>query len=311
MVKVEAVKNYLLKLQQEILSSIQQRDEQVQICEEDWQRAQGGGGKTLAITKGSLFEKAGINFSHVWGTELPASASKLRPALKGTSFHAVGLSTIIHPENPYVPTCHANFRFFQTGDNADWWFGGGFDLTPYYGFDEDCIHWHQTAKQACDPFGKAVYPQYKQWADDYFFLTHRNEPRGIGGIFFDDLNCWDFETCFHFLQSAGEHFIKAYFPIVDKRKDIGYGEAQKAFQHYRRGRYVEFNLLYDRGTLFGLQSAGRIESILISLPPMVSWEYNWQPTPGSQEAKLYEVYLTPYDWARSRLKSIHPGSDIE
>ncbi|MBA2653675.1 MAG: oxygen-dependent coproporphyrinogen oxidase [Gammaproteobacteria bacterium] len=267
--------------------------------EDEWQRPEGGGGKTRSFSNGAIFEKAGVNFSHVWGDELPATATSNRPLLKNAPFQAVGLSVIVHPLNPFIPTCHANLRLFVSVSESSepvWWFGGGFDLTPYYGFEEDCIHWHQVAKKACDPYGKELHAKYKEWADKYFFIKHRNEPRGIGGIFFDDLNQWDFATCFSFLKSVGDHFIEAYSPIVSRRKHLPYGERERNFQCYRRGRYVEFNLVYDRGTLFGLQSGGRIESILISLPPLVAWNYNWQPTPGTKEAELYEKYLRPQDW---------------
>ncbi|MCW9004792.1 MAG: oxygen-dependent coproporphyrinogen oxidase, partial [Gammaproteobacteria bacterium] len=238
-------------------------------------------------------------FSHVSGDSMPASATAHRPELAGRSFQAMGVSLVIHPNNPYVPTSHANVRFFiaeKEDEDPIWWFGGGFDLTPYYGFDEDVIHWHQTAKQACDPFGDDVYAKYKKWCDDYFYLKHRDEPRGVGGLFFDDLNEWGFEKSFQFMQSVANHYTKAYLPIVQKRKHTEYGERERDFQLYRRGRYVEFNLVYDRGTLFGLQSGGRTESILMSMPPLVKWRYNWQPEQGSAEAELYEKYLKPKEW---------------
>jgi len=246
-----------------------------------------------------VFEKAGINFSHVHGGQLPASATAQRPELAGRSFEALGVSLVIHPRNPYIPTSHANVRFFiAQKENAApvWWFGGGFDLTPYYGFEEDAIHWHQTAKQACDPFGANTYPRYKKWCDDYFYLKHRAEPRGIGGLFFDDLNEPDFENSFAFMRSVGDHYIPAYTPIVEKRKDHPYSEKERDFQLYQHERYVEFNLVYDRGTLFGLQTGGRTESILMSLPPVVKWRYDWQPESGSPEAELYEKFLKPGDW---------------
>ena len=254
------------------------------------------------LTEGDVFEQAGIGFSHVFGSEMPASATAHRPELAGRHWQAMGVSLVIHPLNPYVPTSHANVRFFiaeKEGENPIWWFGGGFDLTPYYGFEEDAIHWHRVAKTACEPFGEDVYPRYKKWCDDYFFLKHRNEPRGIGGLFFDDLNDGGFERCFNFMQSVGNHYIAAYRPIVNKRKAIHYSERERDFQLYRRGRYVEFNLVYDRGTLFGLQTGGRTESILMSLPPLVKWRYNWKPDPGSPEAKLYEVFLQPRNWVDS------------
>jgi len=246
-----------------------------------------------------VFEQAGVNFSHVFGEQLPASATAHRPELAGRHWQAMGVSLVIHPHNPYVPTSHANVRFFiaeKEGTDPIWWFGGGFDLTPYYGYEQDAVHWHRTAGDACAPFGADVYPRFKKWCDDYFFLKHRSEPRGIGGLFFDDLNEWEFDKCFAFLRSVGDHYIQAYRPIVTRRKDTPYGERERDFQLYRRGRYVEFNLVYDRGTLFGLQSGGRTESILMSLPPLVKWRYNWQPQPDTPEAELYEVYLKPRDW---------------
>jgi coproporphyrinogen III oxidase len=246
-----------------------------------------------------VFEKAGVNFSEVSGNRLPPSATAQRPELAGRGFQALGVSLVIHPRNPYVPTSHANVRFFVAeldGHAPVWWFGGGFDLTPYYGFREDAVQWHRTAWEACAPFGPGVYPRFKRWCDEYFYLKHRNEPRGIGGLFFDDLNEWGFDDCFAFTRSVGDHFPLAYLPIVRRRKDTAFGDREIAFQHYRRGRYVEFNLVYDRGTLFGLQSGGRTESILMSLPPRVSWRYDWQPEPGSPEAELYETFLKPRDW---------------
>jgi len=252
---------------------------------------------------GTVFEKAGINFSHVFGAELPPSATAARPELTGRSFQAMGVSLVIHPHNPYVPTTHANVRFFvaeKAGADPVWWFGGGFDLTPYYGFREDAVHWHRLAQEACTPFGKDIYPRYKKWCDDYFYIKHRNEPRGIGGLFFDDLNAGGFEYCCSLMISIGNHFLPAYLPIVERRKDIAYGEREKDFQRYRRGRYVEFNLVYDRGTLFGLQSGGRTEAILMSLPPQVNWRYDWQPEPGTPEAELYEVFLKPKDWLENQ-----------
>ena len=251
------------------------------------------------LAEGAVFEQAGVNFSHVFGTDLPASATAHRPELAGRSFQALGVSLVIHPRNPYAPTSHANVRFFMAekpGAEPVWWFGGGFDLTPYYGFEEDCVHWHKTAKAACDPFGADYYPRFKKWCDEYFLLKHRNEPRGIGGLFFDDLNEKSFNHCFGFLKSVGDHYVPAYLPIVQKRKATPFGERERDFQLYRRGRYVEFNLVYDRGTLFGLQSGGRTESILMSLPPLVKWRYDWKPAPGTPEAKLYEIFLKPRDW---------------
>lgn len=297
--QVNEVKNYLLALQDNICQALAAEDGGKQFTEDSWQRDGGGGGRSRVMEEGAVFEKAGINFSHVYGAGLPASATAQRPELAGRSFQAMGVSLVIHPRNPYAPTSHANVRFFiasKEGAEPVWWFGGGFDLTPYYGFDEDCAHWHRTAKQACDPFGKDTYEKYKKWCDDYFFLKHRNEPRGIGGLFFDDLNQPDFEQSFAFMRSVGDHYAPAYVPIVQKRKDTPYSDQQREFQLYRRGRYVEFNLVYDRGTLFGLQTGGRTESILMSLPPLVRWQYDWQPQPGTPEAQLYERYLKPQDW---------------
>ncbi|MBY4677735.1 oxygen-dependent coproporphyrinogen oxidase [Marinobacterium arenosum] len=296
---IAAVKSYLLDLQDRICAALEAMDGSARFVEDAWQREQGGGGRTRVISDGAVFEKGGVNFSHVFGDQLPGSASAHRPELAGRSFQAMGVSLVIHPKNPYVPTSHANVRFFiaeKEGEQPVWWFGGGFDLTPYYGNDEDCRHWHQVAKQACDPFGEEVYPRLKQWCDDYFYLKHRDEPRGIGGLFFDDLNEGGFEHSFGLMRSIGDAYIPAYQPIVERRKDQTYGERQRDFQLHRRGRYVEFNLVYDRGTLFGLQSGGRTESILMSLPPEVRWSYDWRPDPGSEEAVLYDRYLKPRDW---------------
>ena len=297
---VQAVKAYLLDLQGRICSAIEAEDGQARFMEDDWEReGGGGGGRTRVLTDGGVFEQAGINFSHVQGDSLPASATAHRPELAGRGFEAMGVSLVIHPRNPYVPTSHANVRFFiaeKEGKDPIWWFGGGFDLTPYYPFEEDAVHWHQTAKAACDPFGEDVYPKYKQWCDEYFYLKHRGETRGVGGLFFDDLNEGGFQHCFEFMQSVGNHYTDAYCPIVARRKDDSYGERERDFQLYRRGRYVEFNLVYDRGTLFGLQTGGRTESILMSLPPLVKWRYNWKPEPGTAEARLYEDFLYPRDW---------------
>jgi len=295
----ETVKDYLLGLQNSICQGLAAEDGSKEFSEDSWQREGGGGGRSRVLEDGEVFEKAGINFSHVYGDGLPASATAHRPELAGRSFQALGVSLVIHPRNPYVPTSHANVRFFiAEKDGADpvWWFGGGYDLTPYYGFDEDCEHWHKLAKQACDPFGGDVYARYKKWCDEYFYLKHRDEPRGIGGLFFDDLNEWGFDKSFEFMQSVGNSYLSAYQPIVARRKDTAYGEQERDFQLYRRGRYVEFNLVYDRGTLFGLQTGGRTESILMSLPSLVKWRYNWQPEAGSKEAELYEKYLKAKDW---------------
>lgn len=298
-VDIAAVKTYLLALQDDICAQLAAEDGGVTFAEDAWDRPGGGGGRTRVISNGAVFEQGGVNFSHVFGDKLPPSATAQRPELAGRSFQALGVSLVIHPNNPLVPTSHANVRFFiaeKEGEEPVWWFGGGFDLTPYYGFEDDCISWHHAAKVACDPFGEDVYARYKQWCDDYFFLKHRNEPRGIGGLFFDDLNAWGFEKTFAFMRSVGDAYINAYRPIVSKRKGLLFTETQRDFQLYRRGRYVEFNLVYDRGTLFGLQSGGRTESILMSLPPLVKWRYAWQPEPGSEEARLYTDFLRPRDW---------------
>jgi len=297
----EQVRRYLEDLQNSICRSLSNEDGSGSFLDDLWQRPEGGGGRTRLMSGGAVFEQAGVNFSHVLGSALPASATAHRQELIGRSFEAMGISTVIHPHNPYVPTSHANVRFFiarESGKAPIWWFGGGFDLTPYYGYVEDARHWHQTAQNACAPFGDDIYPKYKEWCDRYFFIKHRNEPRGIGGLFFDDLNEGGFEYCFAFMRNVGDHYLQAYLPIVKRRKNQAYGERERDFQLYRRGRYVEFNLIYDRGTLFGLQSGGRTESILMSLPPLVKWRYNWQPQTGSQEAELYEVFLKPRNWLR-------------
>jgi coproporphyrinogen III oxidase len=296
---IAQVKFYLLDLQNRICRFLEEEENGIKFVEDKWAHQEGGGGQSRVLANGQVIEKAGVNFSHVCGLQLPQAATARRPELANSAFQALGVSVVIHPLNPFVPTSHFNVRFIlieKPNHSPVWWFGGGFDLTPYYGFEEDCVHWHQMAKNACDPFGRDIYPAFKQWADQYFFLKHRNEPRGIGGIFFDDLYEWGFEQGFSFIQQVGDHFIKAYQPIVAKRKNQAYSSIQKEFQLYRRGRYVEFNLLYDRGTLFGLQSGGRTESILMSLPPLVSWRYNWQPEPGSAEEKLYKIFLTNREW---------------
>ncbi len=298
---INQVKSYLLDLQDRICAGIEAEDGQATFFEDNWSRETGlgGGGRTRVLTEGKTFEQAGINFSHVSGGQLPASATAHRPELAGRDFEAMGVSLVIHPNNPYVPTSHANVRFFiarKEGEAPIWWFGGGFDLTPYYGNKEDCRAWHQKAKDACDPFGQALYPQLKTWCDEYFHLKHRNEPRGIGGLFFDDLNEGGFDRCFNIMKSIGDHYIEAYRPIVARRKESPFGERERDFQLYRRGRYVEFNLVFDRGTLFGLQTGGRTESILMSLPPLVKWRYNWHPEPDTAEAELYDYYLKPRDW---------------
>ncbi len=296
---IQQVKTFLLKLQDHICQQLAAADGNGQFSEDQWVREEGGGGQSRVLTHGAVFEQAGVNFSHVAGATLPASATAHRPELAGRSFQAMGVSLVIHPLNPYVPTSHANVRFFiaeKPGEAPVWWFGGGFDLTPYYGFEEDARHWHLTAQQLCQPFGDDVYPKYKKWCDDYFFIKHRNEARGIGGLFFDDLNSPDFDTSFNFMQAVGNGFTDAYLPIVEKRKALPWGERERQFQLYRRGRYVEFNLVWDRGTLFGLQTGGRTESILMSMPPLVRWEYGYQPEEGSPEAALYSDFLPVRDW---------------
>jgi coproporphyrinogen III oxidase len=293
-VNAQAVREYLSELQQRIVAALERLDGSA-FLSDAWQRAEGGGGMTRILEDGALFERAGVGFSHVTGSQLPASASAARPQLAGRSFEAMGVSLVLHPRNPYCPTVHMNVRFLAAGDI--WWFGGGMDLTPYYGFDDDARHFHSTCRNALAPFGAERYPRYKKWCDEYFFLKHRNEPRGIGGIFFDDLSEPDFETCFALVRSVGDSFLAAYSPIVERRRAIHYGERERAFQAYRRGRYVEFNLVYDRGTLFGLQSGGRTESILMSLPPAVAWRYDWKPDAGSPEERLYSDFLRARDWA--------------
>lgn len=294
---LEQAKQFFISLQDAICSELQEIDGC--LFEEDkWDRPEGGGGRSRVLKDGNVFEQAGVNFSHVYGENMPASATANRPELKGRSFNACGVSLVIHPKNPNIPTTHANVRFFiaeKPGADPVWWFGGGFDLTPYYPFDKDILHWHQTAKQICEPFGKDVYTRYKEWCDEYFYLKHRNETRGVGGLFFDDLNEWGFDKSFEFTQSVGKGFTKAYLPIVSWRKNEDFGDKERQFQLYRRGRYVEFNLVYDRGTLFGLQTGGRTESILMSMPPLVRWEYQYQPEPNSKEEELVN-YLKPRDW---------------
>ncbi len=296
-----AVKQYLLSLQDRICAQLGQYDEQ-SFIEDSWERPGGGGGRTRVMENGSVIEKGGVNFSHVTGDQLPASATQVRPELAGRRFEAMGVSLVIHPHNPMAPTSHMNVRFFiaeKDGETPVWWFGGGFDLTPYYGFEDDCRHWHQVAFDACQPFGDSLYDEFKTWCDDYFHIKHRNEARGVGGLFFDDLNRWDFDTCFAFMRSVGDAYLTAYTPILEKRKDLPFSARHIEFQHYRRGRYVEFNLVYDRGTLFGLQTGGRTESILMSLPAKVSWRYNWQPEAGSEEEKLYTDFLKPRNWLQN------------
>ena len=297
------VKAFLMVLQDSICVELAAADGAADFAEESWDRAEGGGGRSRVLTHGAVFEQAGVNFSHVFGDKMPASATAHRPELAGRKFEAMGVSLVIHPLNPHIPTSHANVRFFiaeKEGEAPVWWFGGGFDLTPFYPVEADVVFWHQVAKDCCDRFDTAYYPKYKKWCDEYFYLKHRNETRGVGGLFFDDLNEPGFEQSFAFMAAVGEAFTKAYLPIVERNKNKTYTEAERQFQLYRRGRYVEFNLVFDRGTLFGLQSGGRTESILMSMPPLVRWQYGYQPEAGSAEAKLYERYLQPQDWLGSQ-----------
>lgn len=292
------IKDYLLELQELIVQRMTQIDGQP-FLSDSWQRPEGGGGISRVLEGGNVLERAGVNFSHVFGDNLPPSASAHRPELAGRSFEAMGVSLVFHPRNPYAPTVHLNVRFFMAtkpGAEPVWWFGGGMDLTPYYGFEDDAVHFHRVCRNALNPFDETCYPRFKDWCDRYFFLKHRNEPRGIGGIFFDDFAERDFDHSFNLVQSVGDHFLSAYAPILERRMDTPYGEHERDFQAYRRGRYVEFNLVYDRGTLFGLQSNGRTESILVSMPPNVTWRYNWQPEPGTPEARLYSDFLTGKNW---------------
>ena len=295
---IELVKDYLAGLQNWIVGRLESLDGK-SFRRDTWTRPEGGGGISCLIEDGNLFERGGVNFSHVTGAELPASATVARPELSGRSFQAMGVSVVLHPRNPYVPTVHMNVRFFvaaKSDAEPVSWFGGGMDLTPYYGFAEDAVHFHRTCRAALEPFGAQTHGKFKKWCDEYFYLKHRKEPRGIGGIFFDDLSEPDFDTCFALVRSVGDHLVDAYVPIVERRKDLPFGEVERDFQAYRRGRYVEFNLVYDRGTLFGLQSGGRTESILMSLPPVVKWRYDWKPEPGTPEARLYADFLTARDW---------------
>ena len=297
--QIDQVKAYLLALQDQICAALAAEDGGTAFRTDEWQRPEGGGGRSRVLADGTVFEKAGVNFSHVTGAQLPPSATASRPELAGRSYQAMGVSLVIHPHNPYVPTSHANVRMFvaeKPGEPPVWWFGGGYDLTPYYGNPDDCIAWHQVAADACAPFGDDVYPRFKRWCDEYFYLKHRKEPRGIGGLFFDDLNEWDFDTSFAFMRAVGDSYIPAYLPIVQRRRNTPFAERERQFQLYRRGRYVEFNLVFDRGTLFGLQSDGRTEAILMSLPPLVRWEYDYHPGPGTPEAELTDYYLKDRDW---------------
>jgi coproporphyrinogen III oxidase len=295
---VSRVDQHLRALQDRLCETLEQADAQARFSEDAWTRAAGGGGRTRVLKQGRVFEQAGVNFSRVSGETLPVSATAHRPHLAGRTWIATGVSVVVHPLNPYVPTSHMNVRYFEAdkpGEPPVWWFGGGFDLTPFYPFDEDCRHWHRVAHDACAPFGEGVYPRYKQWCDEYFRIKHRGETRGVGGLFFDDLSYWGFERCFAFLQAVGTAYLDAYLPIVARRAPLPYGEREREFQLYRRGRYVEFNLVYDRGTLFGLQSGGRTESILMSLPPRLRFEYGYCPEAGSPEERLAD-YLKPREW---------------
>ncbi|MGF1698412.1 oxygen-dependent coproporphyrinogen oxidase [Vibrio lamellibrachiae] len=297
------VKQFLLSLQDKICAELEQVDGTALFEHDDWEKGPterlAGGGRTRVMRNGNVFEQGGVNFSHVLGEKMPASATAHRPELAGRRFEAMGVSLVMHPKNPYIPTSHANVRFFiaeKEGEDPIWWFGGGFDLTPFYPFEEDCQYWHNAAKEICEPFGSEVYTEHKEWCDKYFFLPHRDETRGVGGLFFDDLNHWEFDKCFEYMKAVGEGYITAYVPIVQRRKETLFGDRERQFQLYRRGRYVEFNLVYDRGTLFGLQSGGRTESILMSMPPLARWEYSYQVESGSPEAELYDHYLKPRDW---------------
>ena len=293
-----AVKQYLIALQDRIVAVLAAIDGKP-FRRDAWDRPEGGSGISCLIEEGNVLERGGVNFSHVFGDRLPPSASATRPELAGRGFEVMGVSLVMHPRNPYAPTVHMNVRFFiarKAGEQDVWWFGGGMDLTPYYGFEEDAVHFHRTCRDALAPFGADYHARFKKWCDEYFFLKHRNEPRGVGGIFFDDFNALPFEQSFAMTQSVADSFLPAYTPILERRKSLPYGERERDFQAYRRGRYVEFNLVYDRGTLFGLQSGGRTESILMSLPPLVKWRYDWRPEPGSAEERLYNEFLTGRDW---------------
>jgi coproporphyrinogen III oxidase len=297
-ININVVVEFLKSLQDQICFALEAADGSGKFIEDNWQRAEGGGGRTRVLTNGSVIEQGGVNFSVVSGDKLPPSATAHRPELAGRKWQACGVSLVIHPKNPFIPTSHANVRFFiaeKEGEEPVWWFGGGIDLTPFYPFKEDVVHWHQTAKDICQPFGDDVYPKYKKWCDEYFLLKHRNETRGVGGLFFDDLNKWEFDKCFDYMKAVGKGFLDAYIPLMEKRKATAFDDNHRQFQLYRRGRYVEFNLVFDRGTLFGLQSGGRTESILMSMPPLARWEYNFQPEVGSPEAALQD-YLVPQDW---------------
>ena len=302
-VDIAAVRHYLLGLQDHIIEALQNEDGHT-FLRDAWTRPAGGrlegDGISRLVEEGGVFERGGCNFSHVRGQTLPPSATQHRPELAGSPFEALGVSLVMHPLNPYVPTVHMNVRFFAAlpaHQAPVFWFGGGMDLTPYYGQEEDARHFHRTCKQALDPMDESLYPRFKRWCDDYFFLKHRNEPRGVGGVFFDDFAEFGFTGSFAMMRAVGDAFTEAYLPIVQRRRAQPYGERERDFQAYRRGRYVEFNLVFDRGTLFGLQSGGRTESILMSMPPVVKWRYDWQPEPGTPEARLYSDFLRPRDWA--------------
>ena len=300
--QTEHVREWLREFQDRILDAFMSEDPTAELTEDTWERPGGGGGRTRVIADGEVIERGGINFSHIYGDALPPAATARRPELAGRAFHALGVSVVVHPLNPYVPASHCNVRYFVAevpGEVSIWWFGGGFDLTPYYGFESDVRDWHRTAATLCGEFGDDVYPRFKEWCDRYFFLEHRNEARGVGGLFFDDLNEWGFERCDRFARRVGYGYLDAYLPIVRRRRATGWTEREREFQLVRRGRYVEFNLVYDRGTLFGLQSGGRVESILMSLPPLVRWRYHWKAEPGSPEANLAERFLRGRDWLRS------------
>ncbi|SET68185.1 coproporphyrinogen oxidase [Nitrosospira multiformis] len=294
----QKAREFFTGLQQRIVEGLEKVDGK-HFRRDEWERPEGGGGLSCVLEEGNVLERGGVNYSHVFGGGLPASATAARPELAGRSFEAMGVSLVLHPRNPYAPTVHLNVRYLEArkeGAEPVWWFGGGMDLTPYYGFEEDAVHFHQTCKDALQPFGSDYHPRFKKWCDEYFYLKHRREPRGIGGIFYDDLGKPDFDSCFNLTKSVGTHFLDAYLPILERRKSVPYGERERDFQAYRRGRYVEFNLVWDRGTLFGLQSGGRTESILMSLPPVVKWRYDWKPEPGSAEDKLYTNFLIGKDW---------------
>jgi coproporphyrinogen III oxidase len=296
---LEVPRRWFVSLQDSIVAALAALDGKA-FQRDAWTRPEGGGGVSCMLEDGDVFERAGVGFSDVRGERLPPSATASRPELSGRSWEAMGVSLVVHPRNPYVPTVHLNVRMFaahKKGAKHVWWFGGGMDLTPYYGFEEDAAHFHRSCRDALAPFGEDLHPKYKRWCDEYFYLKHRREQRGVGGIFFDDLSEGDFEHCFALVRSVGERFVDAYRPIVERRKDTPYGERERDFQCYRRGRYVEFNLVWDRGTLFGLQSNGRTEAILMSMPPLVKWRYDWKPEAGSPEERLYREFLVPRDWA--------------